>query len=744
MLSPSSPIAIPHSSSSSSVSPANVSMLHEFAGRNALRIVDRPVSFGDAGFNHTVVCAGVCGSAAHDTSPKLAKMLAYFDWWSQYQRRLTGLRGAITIPVSILQRYPAVEIAEILTSLGLDESDRFYRTHLRVDLLNAMLGTAIDGYAEALAEHANKIMHARNGNSSSSSAGPSPATDVFEKDHPFLRILDALQDECYEVYGLVLNWSFSSDPTIVDGAAEAAAEAHNSEMHALNGNNPRRSGKRAPVPRELRKPVVRATKVTGNPKPNQLRRKARIMGNRRLSAAAKNWMIATLDPFHDKSFDAPRCPDGQAFRGLGMTETMSATIVSPPGAPATWELWVFACPYTYGSSAAYSVTPTHDGSNPNNYFNSLISFLVSTGSNGVATATIGYDAGTGFWPVGEGRFMPAGGVSYITCPTAAAFQAFDPATMAYGALQVPSNFLFGSHRILGGGFELENTTAPLYKQGTCTVARVPCTKIFEPIQNTITYRHNDGTTSVSDFPGQVTLQQFPSSLTDLVEMQNSCQWPAERGAYVVQHMRKVPDVAGPRRVLLRTPVSGQTGVAFSGPSPVWSSAGGTIAYVGTTDNSAATGLNQVPMCVPYTDIDADWSVCCMSGLSPQTTFTLRARMFIERFPTSITGTTAYNEDAFVSQARHSPPREDYAIALWEAAMAKLPSGCPYDENPLGEWFDTVVDIIDAAAPAIGGAFGPKGAAIGQAVASAARLAGQANARARAAESKANAALNKKK
>jgi len=47
-----------------------------------------------------------------------------------------------------------------------------------------------------------------------------------------------------------------------------------------------------------------------------------------------------------------------------------------------------------------------------------------------------------------------------------------------------------------------------------------------------------------------------------------------------------------------------------------------------------------------------------------------------------------------------------ALEIYSHAMAMLPAGVPVGENPLGEWFDTVMDVIAAALPTIGTALTP--------------------------------------
>lgn len=101
------------------------------------------------------------------------------------------------------------------------------------------------------------------------------------------------------------------------------------------------------------------------------------------------------------------------------------------------------------------------------------------------------------------------------------------ANVTFGQLDI-SNYLIGKSRIVGGGFEVVNTTAPLYRQGLVTVYRAPQVNA-ETVVNV-----SFGTTPAVSvaFPAR-SLALPPSNAQQAFVLPGSKQWPAERGCYNV-------------------------------------------------------------------------------------------------------------------------------------------------------------------------------------------------------------------
>lgn len=53
-----------------------------------------------------------------------------------------------------------------------------------------------------------------------------------------------------------------------------------------------------------------------------------------------------------------------------------------------------------------------------------------------------------------------------------------------------------------------------------------------------------------------------------------------------------------------------------------------------------------------------------------------------------------------------------ALEIYTRSVCELPVAVPVDENPLGEWFNDVLDTVSEWAPKIGGVIGGHGATLG--------------------------------
>jgi hypothetical protein len=108
--------------------------------------------------------------------------------------------------------------------------------------------------------------------------------------------------------------------------------------------------------------------------------------------------------------------------------------------------------------------------------------------------------------------------------------------------------------------------------------------------------------------------------------------------------------------------------------------------------------------------------CIFSGLSPQTVLQLTTRYYYELVPDT-------TDPVMVVMAKPSPCLDELALRLYSRALEHLPIAVPVDQNPLGEWFETVMDVIANGLPVIGTALAtvfPPAAVIGTAASIAAQ------------------------
>jgi len=97
----------------------------------------------------------------------------------------------------------------------------------------------------------------------------------------------------------------------------------------------------------------------------------------------------------------------------------------------------------------------------------------------------------------------------------------------------------------------------------------------------------------------------------------------------------------------------------------------------------------------------DCSGAHFTGLSYNTTLTINVRWILERLP-------GPNEVDLVVLAQPPTPFDPLALELYTRALDNAPPGVMLSENPLGEWFTSVLKKVGEWAPKIGGALGDIG------------------------------------
>lgn len=101
---------------------------------------------------------------------------------------------------------------------------------------------------------------------------------------------------------------------------------------------------------------------------------------------------------------------------------------------------------------------------------------------------------------------------------------------------------------------------------------------------------------------------------------------------------------------------------------------------------------------PVTSNDIyEWDFCgaYVTGLVPQATFQLKGRMFYEIFP------TADSSAMTQSLARRPVPYSPVLREMLALILSNMPAGFDYSENPMGEWFHNVLQLLSKAVPAVG-------------------------------------------
>jgi hypothetical protein len=181
----------------------------------------------------------------------------------------------------------------------------------------------------------------------------------------------------------------------------------------------------------------------------------------------------------------------------------------------------------------------------------------------------------------------------------------------------------------------------------------------------------------------------PLTLEEAALYPNSRTWAAAEGLYQIAALNEVTNPyvsAVPHECAFRRTPSFDQLIADT-PMP-----GITTGFV--PSGSIVPLASAQSHLLPY-----DISGAIFSALPQQTKFQVTARYYFERVPTA--------EDPNLLVLTRSPPHYDPVVfEIYSHAMGLLPVGVPVGENPLGEWFDTVMDVIATALPAVGTVLSP--------------------------------------
>jgi len=100
-----------------------------------------------------------------------------------------------------------------------------------------------------------------------------------------------------------------------------------------------------------------------------------------------------------------------------------------------------------------------------------------------------------------------------------------------------------------------------------------------------------------------------------------------------------------------------------------------------------------------------WNMCgaFMTGLAQGSSILVKHRVYLEIFPSTKSNSSSY------SLIRLTNPTVPYSPVILEVlaqVLRDMPAGCRYTDNPLGEWFQSILDKIATYAPVVGAALTP--------------------------------------
>jgi len=371
-----------------------------------------------------------------------------------------------------------------------------------------------------------------------------------------------------------------------------------------------------------------------------------LVESRRLTPEGLAWLIASVDPWHDTTISGVA---GIPDQGTGKSVVFQVVSEYDISKPASLPTGPWGC--RVGNFPILSTHRVTDGG----YYGDTVTQIRTGGP-----------------VVGDRAIMP------VQINFAAAGLDFDDTVnFIVGPLSgcdVPVKFTTGIVKVCGMGIEVINTTAQLYKQGLMTCARMvqPDVETFSTYV-VMPYIGSAETTvkTVNCF------RTLPKNLGEMALYPGFAQMEAKDGYYAPVTLKLGRNLSYP------TPV----GVLLLDQDP----RGGTVNLTQPIDCYSSTMILFTPLTVPPTTASVyvsqecpifasvDSNVVMFTGLSDQTTLTLRVRWILERFPSD-------SEAEILVMATPTAPYDPVALEIYSKMLALLPAGVSFTENPGGEWW----------------------------------------------------------
>lgn len=449
-----------------------------------------------------------------------------------------------------------------------------------------------------------------------------------------------------------------------------------------------------------------------------------------LSVTGANWLAKVFDPYHDSALMQTGIPD--TFDAKSVTREYRQSIdvsraslglpAGDPGNPATWDVQFNLFPF-FTKTRTELEKGLVNLPGPN-FGRNYVSNAPGGGANEVTLYPLHISAKNAtsplpLWPVPH----PANewkGASDL------------PNGYYHGGIDIPTSVYESQRcRIVAAGFEVVNTTALQYMNGTCTVYRPRAE--FDLEDQVIRYvRYHlveGGLGPVPDYVRYMDTRlptriiQLPFSTTqEAMRCDNVRQWSAVEGAYCVGVL-DTDEMCRFTSPFDMTPLVGLTNFRTAETfSCLTSKLDRVLPF--HKDKLA----NDVPWTPVYTQplyVNALETSCALfTGLDPNTTFTVNVKWLVESIPDQ------FQEDNYL--AVPSTPFDPVALEYYRRVVRDIPAGVMVKDNPLGEWFSQIMGILADHAVGVGTGIGTLfgapsiGAAIGGGVGAAARALGNYN------------------
>jgi len=404
---------------------------------------------------------------------------------------------------------------------------------------------------------------------------------------------------------------------------------------------------------------------TGNSRAKRMEKYLEKIGNALgLTECGRKWLIMALDPFNDSLDNHDGFPDGHGVKNLVEQVKETYNISNPPSNTGNFDCLIVQLPWEVPVKMAFSACQATGASASPNLPGNLLNEWAWNTANGS---------------------LPLGGVMIVCMPsslnqwnpTVGAWTGFISANTGTANCMTPNgSYLQDNYRVTNKGFEVANTTAPLYRQGTVTLFKVPvAAKDAAAVGAIASYSTGNVGASLASAKF-LSIDAWPETSQSAFLATDSIQHNAEDGVYM-------PSVIND--------LNGMTDYKYDPTVPFLVSSYGET----STSNMIMEATSSYPQ-APFPSFLAltgvEWSAfhmqgCLFQGLSPQTTLQINAKWGIERFPSQ-------NNTILAPLAHYPPERDQVSLDLYVHIIQSMPVGARFNDNGFGDW---IADALGSAA-----------------------------------------------
>lgn len=396
----------------------------------------------------------------------------------------------------------------------------------------------------------------------------------------------------------------------------------------------------------------------------------KLVERRAITPDGRDWLICALDPFHDFLHELAGYPDSDGSQSIVERFTDQTVVTHPPTLQDgdSWECLVFNTP-----GINYR---TYDSPNWERRLDVRHNDINNAGSVDIVTTHT--RGGSALWPLTIWTQQSGTGDMVPKTPTQA-LQSWPLATQLYtvqGLQSIPQDLQGKKMRLIGQGFEVHNTTAPLYQSGSVTVGRVP-----QAVTKDIRL-HQEGLggpiVDMVDFPCFI-VNPPPATTDESIRYTDAQTWEAKHGCYAHCTFAGVdnPMRAAEQSAILMRTEGNIAGECLSSQLDLQKGTAGGLSVLGASQNYCGTNMHYA----------------YFTGLHKETTLNVMNRAYTEHIPRV--------DDALLPLARPSAALDVHALQLYAEVVNHLPAAVMVEMNSRGRFAKMIGGLLEIAAPVLG-------------------------------------------